>query len=183
MDLMAFRTIHVRLDVRLPMLLDDPLVTRRAVIAMSAIDWIWSMWLVAQAASVDIAVDDSRRDRLRLGRCVLLPGSEGLAAVAGGATGRTRISGSPLSDELMARQAGHLGHAMFMHGHLVMALGAGQRINRGAMLLQYVALVAGQMRAGGNVILMPDRLGGLRILVLIEMAGPTATEIDLAMGP
>lgn len=174
MDRMALRTIHVRFYPSGLVLLHDALVAGGAVIAMSAIGWIGSMWLVTQPASVNVAMHDGRGDRLGFGRGIFLSGSERLAAMTGGATGGAGIAGAPFLDELMARQASHLSHAMLMHGHLVVTLGAGQRIDCRAMLRKHMALVARQVGTSGNVVLVTDRLGGLRILALIEVAGLTA---------
>lgn len=103
------------------------------------------MRLVAQPTGVDIAMHDVRCNRLGFGRGELLSGRRRFSAVASGATGRARITRAPLLDELMAREAGNLGHAMLVNSHLGMATRAREAIDWGSVLLEHVAFVTSQM--------------------------------------
>ncbi len=128
------------------------------------------MWLVTQSTGIDVAVHDIRRDRFGIGSGERLPRSWRLAAVARGATRCVRVASASLLDELMARQASNLGHAMLMHGHFGVATGAREAIDRSSVLFEHVALVASQVRLHRDVILVTNRPRRLRFFLRIEMA-------------
>jgi hypothetical protein len=121
---MAFRAIAVRWNVRLEVLVHDPLVARCTVAPMAPVGGIGTVRFVAQPTGIDVAVYYRGGNRLGLRRSKRLPRLQRLPTVASWASGRARITGAPLLDELMTRQACHLRHAVFVDLHLVVTCAA-----------------------------------------------------------
>jgi hypothetical protein len=79
------------------------------------------MRLMAQPTGIDFAVNDIGINRFGLGFGERLSGRRGSVAVASGAARCAWVAGATFLDELMARKAGDLGHAMLAHGHFGVA--------------------------------------------------------------
>jgi hypothetical protein len=137
------------------------------------------MRFVAQTTGIDVAVQNLSRNRFSFGGDQWLSSNLAFSAVASGAAGSPGVAGAAFLDELMARQAGHLGHAMLVHPHLGVATRARESIDGGSVLFENVALVTSQMRERGDVILVTNRACGLRIPLLVEVASPATPEVDL----
>lgn len=76
--------------------------------------------------------------------------------MAGGTARGPRIARFSLLDELVARKARNLIHAVLMHLDLVVAGGTRSRIDRRLVRGQVVTLIAGQVHLGRHMVLMPD---------------------------
>lgn len=150
---------------------------------MATISGVGAMRLVAQPTGIDIAVHDLRCYRFGFSGGERLSRRRWFATVASGATSRARVTSAPLLDELMARKAGNLGHAMLVHGHLFVASTAREAIDWGSVLLQYVALVTSQVRQRGDVILVTNRPRRLRIPFLVEVASLATQQVHLPVRP
>lgn len=133
-DRVALRAILVCRYVGRVVLIHDLAVACRAVVAMATIGGVRAMRLVTQPTGIDIAVHDVRCNRFGLGRGERLTWRRWLAAVTGGATRCAWVTSATLPDELMARQAGNLGHAMLVHRYLGVATGAREAIDRSRVL-------------------------------------------------
>ena len=116
---MTLRAVAVSWDVCLYVLVDSPLVTRGTVATVTSVGGVGAMGFVAQPTSIDIAVNNCGRYRLRLGRSECLTGLQWFSTVASGATRGSWVASSALLNKLVTRQAGDLVHAMLMHLHFV----------------------------------------------------------------